>query len=164
MEFLFNVPWAELFTPDAPIFESIVRGTVTYIAIFALVRVIPNRQMGGVGMNDMLLIVLVASAATNALAGDHKSITSGMILTATVVVWSYIFNLLGFHFPALHRLFHPKPEIVVKDGEFQRENMKKELIAEEELKGQLRQQGADDVSKVREARVESDGKISVIEY
>jgi uncharacterized membrane protein YcaP (DUF421 family) len=48
-----------------PILESIVRGTVIYIAIFFLVRLLPNRQIGGVGMNDLLLLVLVASASTN---------------------------------------------------------------------------------------------------
>ncbi len=61
--------------------------------------------MGGIGMNDMLLIVLIASAATNALAGKHKSIVSGIVLIATVILWSYLFNLLAFHFESLHKLF-----------------------------------------------------------
>ncbi|HZH35520.1 MAG TPA: YetF domain-containing protein [Pyrinomonadaceae bacterium] len=163
MDLLFNVQWKELFLPDAPILESVIRGTVVYIAIFFLVRVIPNRQMGGVGMNDMLLIVLVASAATNSLAGDHKSITNGLVVIATVIVWSYVFNVLAFKFSSMHRLFHPEPKIIIKDGELQQENMQKELIAEKELKGKLRRQGMDDFSKVREAYIESDGQISIIE-
>lgn len=104
----------------------------------------------------------VAGAVTNALAGEHKSIVSGIVLVATGVLWSYCFNLLAFKFPVLHRLFHPKPKILIKDGEMQRKNMKKELIAEEELKGKLRRQGVGEISKVRKAYVESDGQISVI--
>ena len=34
-----------------------VRGTVIYVAIFFLVWAISNRQVGGVGMNALLLIV-----------------------------------------------------------------------------------------------------------
>jgi len=160
----FNLNWSQLFTPDTPIFESVIRGTVVYIGIFILVRLIPNRQMGGIGMNDMLLIVLIASAATNALAGERKSIVSGIVLIATVILWSYLFNLLAFHFESLHKLFHPKPNIVVKDGEVQQQNLQKQLITEEELKGKLRCQGVEDFSKVKEAYIESNGQVSVVAY
>jgi uncharacterized membrane protein YcaP (DUF421 family) len=44
----------------------------------------------------------------------------------------------------------------------QQENMQKELITEEELKGKLRHQGIDDVSKVKKAYIESNGQVSVI--
>ena len=40
--------------------------------------------------------------------------------------------------------------------------MKSEMITEEELLGQLRQQGVDDVSKVKKCYLEGDGRISVI--
>lgn len=164
MDLFFNVNWRELFVPDEPLLESFIRGTITYIAIFFMVRFLPNRQIGGVGMNDLLFIVLVASAATNSLAGDHKSIINGMVIVGTVIFWSYAFNWLGFKFPSLQRIFQSAPKIVVKDGEMQQEIMQKELITEEELKGKLRrQQGSDDISKVRTAYIESDGQISVVE-
>ena len=164
MDLLFNVDWTGLFTPDTPILESVVRGTVTYIAIFFFVRVLPSRQIGGVGMNDLLLIVLVASAATNSLAGEHKSVVSGLVLVVTVIAWSYLFNWLGFHFPSIQRLFQAAPKVIIEDGEFRQDIMQKELFTEEELKGKLRRQGTDDVSKVRKAYIESDGQISVIEH
>ena len=164
MDLLFNVLWSELFIPDTPLLESFIRGTIVYIAIFFLVRLIPNRQMGGVGMNDMLLIVLVASAATNSLAGEHKSITNGMVLVGTVILWSYLFNWLSYNFPSLQRLFQPSPKVIVRDGEMLEDIMQKELITEEELKGKLRRQGTSDISKVRKAYIESNGQISVIEH
>jgi uncharacterized membrane protein YcaP (DUF421 family) len=120
--------------------------------------------MGGVGMNDMLLIVLVASAATNSLAGEHKSITNGMVLVGTVILWSYLFNWLSYNFPSLQRLFQPSPKVIVRDGEMLEDIMQKELITEEELKGKLRRQGTSDISKVRKAYIESNGQISVIEH
>ena len=42
--------------------------------------------------------------------------------------------------------------------------MRSELIAEVELRGQLREQGVEDVAKVKAAYIESDGRISVIKY
>ena len=162
MDLFFNVQWSQLFVPDTPILESIIRGTVIYVAIFFLVRLLPSRQIGGVGMNDLLLVVLVASAATNSLAGEHKSISNGIILVGTVILWSYLFNWIGFKFPAMQRVFQSAPKVIIEDGQMQEDIMQKELITEEELKGKIRRQGAEDISKVRKAYIESDGQISVI--
>jgi uncharacterized membrane protein YcaP (DUF421 family) len=41
--------------------------------------------------------------------------------------------------------------------------MRHELITEEELMSQLREQGLDDFAKVKEAYIESDGHISVVQ-
>jgi uncharacterized membrane protein YcaP (DUF421 family) len=51
---------------------------------------------------------------------------------------------------------------VVKDGQILEDKMQSELITEEELMGKLRRQGITDVETVQEARVESDGQISVV--
>jgi uncharacterized membrane protein YcaP (DUF421 family) len=162
MDLLFGVNWGELFIPDKPLLQVAVRGTVIYVVIFFLVRVIPNRHVGGVGMNDLLLIVLIASAATNALAGDYKSITNGVVLISTIVFWSYAFNWAAHRFPALHSIFNPTPKPLIKDGEVQHENMRRELITEEELVGKLRHQGMTEVEGVKEAHLESDGQVSVV--
>ncbi|HEX8355607.1 MAG TPA: YetF domain-containing protein [Pyrinomonadaceae bacterium] len=163
MELLFDVSWKELFVPDKPLLQTFVRGTVVYLVIFFLVRVIPNRQVGGVGMNDLLLIVLIASAATNALAGDYNSLTNGVVLILTIIFWSYLFNWVGHRFPLFHRLFHPAPKPLIKDGEIQQANMRREMVTEEELLGKLRRQGMTEVRRVEEAHVETDGQISVVE-
>ena len=163
MDLLFDVDWRHLFVPDKPLIQIAVRGTVMYIVIFFLVRLIPNRQAGGVGMNDLLLIVLIASAATNALAGDYKSITGGVVLVGTIIFWSYLFNWAGHRFAVFHRLFHPEPTPLIKDGELQHDNMRRELITEEELIGKLRRRGITEVERVGEAHVESDGQVSVVE-
>jgi uncharacterized membrane protein YcaP (DUF421 family) len=52
----------------------------------------------------------------------------------------------------------------VKRGKLLRRNMRRELITEAELLGKLREQGVDDLSKVKLANIESDGQISLIQY
>jgi uncharacterized membrane protein YcaP (DUF421 family) len=53
---------------------------------------------------------------------------------------------------------------LVEDGKLLRENMKRELIVEEQIYSVMRQQGAEDVSEVKEARIEPNGQISVIPF
>ena len=42
--------------------------------------------------------------------------------------------------------------------------MRKELITRDELLAKLREEGIDDLSRVKLARLESDGEISVVQY
>ena len=54
--------------------------------------------------------------------------------------------------------------MLVKDGKLLKRNLRKEFITEDELEGQLRLQGIDDLSQVDKAYMEGDGRISVIKY
>lgn len=155
--------WKSIFSLDVPVFEIILRGSLIYISLFILLRVVLKRQTGSLGMTDLLLITLIADASQNAMAGEYRSLPAGLILVCTIIFWNYAFDWLSFKSPWFSRLIEPRPLSLIKDGRLLRKNMRRELITEEELLGQIRQQGLDDVKKVKEAYMESDGRISIIE-
>jgi uncharacterized membrane protein YcaP (DUF421 family) len=134
-----------------------------YISLFILLRVVLKRQAGSLGMTDLLLITLIADASQNAMAGEYRSIPSGVVLVSTIIFWSYAFDWLSYRFPWFNRLTEPPPLPLIKNGKMLRRNMRRELITEDDLKSQLREQGLDDVEKVKEAYMESDGHISVVQ-
>jgi uncharacterized membrane protein YcaP (DUF421 family) len=156
--------WKSLFSLDIPLSEIILRGSIMYIALFVLLRVVLKRQAGSLGMTDLLLITLIADASQNAMAGEYRSIPAGIVLVSTIIFWSYAFDWLSFKFPWFNRLTEPRPLPLIKDGKLLRKNMRQELITEEELMIQLREQGLDQVEKVKEAYMEPDGHISVVQY
>lgn len=157
-----HVQWHDVFVPRAPLLEILVRGSVVYLALFLLLRLVLKRQSGVVGITDLLVIVLIADAAQNSMAGDYKSVPDGLILVATIVFWSYALDWLGYRFPRLGRYVYPPPLDLVRNGKVLRQNLRKELISIEELKSQLREQGIEDVGDVKSARMEGDGRISVV--
>jgi uncharacterized membrane protein YcaP (DUF421 family) len=164
MPILCQIGWEKMFVPDTPLFEIFFRGTVMYLSIYFLLRFVLKRQAGSLSIADVLVLVLIADAAQNAMADDYHSLTDGLLLVSTIVFWSYALDWLGYRFPRLERIFHAGPLKIVQDGRLLREHMKKELISDEELMSQLRQHGISDVKKVKEARVESDGHISVVKH
>jgi uncharacterized membrane protein YcaP (DUF421 family) len=134
-----------------------------YLALFILLRVILKRQAGTLGMTDLLLITLLADASQNGMAGDYKSLPDGIVLVATIIFWDYALDWLSFKSRRFQRLIEPPPLLLIKNGQMIRRNMRKELITEADLKGQLREQGISDICKVKEGYIESDGRISVVE-
>ena len=157
-----GIDWSSVLLPETPILEIFVRGTLTYLGLFVILRSILKREPGAVGVTDILVIVLIADAAQNAMADDYVSITDGLLLVATIVLWSLALDWLGYHIPLIGRFVHPPPLELVREGVENRRNMGRELITHEELMTQLRAHGIDELSEVRRAYMEGNGQITVL--
>src|SRR4029077_6718576 len=102
------IDWHGMFVPTMSLAELVIRGTFLFFAIFGFLRLFP-RQAGALSMADLLVIVLVADAAQNAMASDYHSITEGIVLVATIFGWNLAVDYLTFRSPLLARLLSPKP-------------------------------------------------------
>ncbi|HEX5594543.1 MAG TPA: YetF domain-containing protein [Micromonosporaceae bacterium] len=156
------IDWAALFAIRKAPLEIILRGSMIYLALYLMLRVLLKRETGTTGVTDLLVIVLIADAAQNGMADDYTTITEGLILVATIVGWAHLLDFLAYRFPWLSRLIQPRPLLLVEDGRIIRRHLRRELITEEELYSQLRQQGVDDVSQAHRVYMEADGQFSVI--
>ena len=158
-----SVAWNSLFQPTHALFDSILRGTIVYLGLFLLLRLVKNRRAGGLNLSDLLLVTLTANALQNSLIGKGSSITEGATSTLTIFFWSYTLDWLSFHFPRLRRLMHSMPEQVIRDGVILKSALRREMLTEEDLHTQLRLGGISNLNKVKEAYVEENGQLSVIQ-
>ena len=157
-----SIDWQGLFGLTLAPLELVVRGTAVYWFLFAIFRVVLRRNIGAVGIADVLLVVLIADAAQNAMAGEYRSITDGVILVTTIVAWNVAIDWLAYRMPGLGALLEAPKLPLVRDGKILHRNLRQEWITEEELRSKLRQQGVATLSEVRAAYMESDGAVSVI--
>ncbi|MBI4694922.1 MAG: DUF421 domain-containing protein [Gammaproteobacteria bacterium] len=155
------VDWHAMFVPTVSLAEIFLRGTAVYFLLYVILRIL-RRQAGALGISDLLVVVLIADAAQNAMSSRYGSITEGIVLVATIAGWDYFLDWLGHRFPRVERWLRPRPLALVRDGRLLRRNMRQELITEEELLGQLREQGVARVEDVARCYLEADGRISVI--
>jgi uncharacterized membrane protein YcaP (DUF421 family) len=156
-----DLNWQEMFVPSKPVLETIIRGSATYLSLFVLLRLF-RRQTGSIAPADLLVLLLIADASQNAMAGEYRSITDGLILVTTIVTWEYALDFLAFHIPVIGRVIDRPPLPLIQDGQLIHRNLKQELMTEEELLSQLREKGVDDFSAVKQSLMEGDGRISVI--
>jgi uncharacterized membrane protein YcaP (DUF421 family) len=161
VDWLINIDWRSMFVPTESILEIVIRGTIMYIGMYVLLRIF-RRQAGSVGIADLLVIVVIADAAQNGMAGDSRSITEALILILTIVLWDWLFDYLGFKSTFWNRVLEPQPLLLIEDGKVLTKNLEQEFINEDELMGQLRQEGIDDFSRVRKCYLESNGHFSVL--
>ena len=161
-DFLVNIDWRAVIMPDTPLIEIFVRGTLTYLGIFILLRLGGKRETSDLSRSDLLVLLLVADAAQNGMAADYHSVVDGLLLVATILLWTYIIDWLGYHIPAVERLVQPSPVKLVQDGQIKPRNMRHELVTRSELMDALRQAGYESLSEVKDVIMEGNGNLSII--
>jgi uncharacterized membrane protein YcaP (DUF421 family) len=159
--FMPAIDWQSIFIPILNIFEIMIRGTIIYLGLFFLLRIF-RREAGAIGIADLLLIVIIADAAQNALGSKYESVTEGLVLVGTIVFWNWALDKVAFRFPWLRKLIRPKPVPLVKNGELLRHELEKEMITDDDLMSLLREQGIESPNEVKLAQLEGDGRFSVI--
>ena len=157
-----SVDWVDVLAPQAPLIETFVRGSLLYLGLVVLLRITPARETGTVGTPDLLVILLLADAAQNAMAGPHHAVSDGFVLLVTILAWSAALDWLGYRSAFVHRLLRTPPARLVSDGRILAAGLRRELMTRDELMAQLRKQGIDDVGQVKGAWIEADGSVSVI--
>lgn len=160
---LAGINWHNLFVPSESLLELFLRGSLMYLFILALLRVF-RREAGSLSVPDLLVVVLVADAAQNGMAAEYRSLTEAAVLVGTIFLWNYVLDFLSYRSPAIYRLLHPDPLPLVLNGKIQRKNLKSEMLTLDDLMGQLREQGVENVREVKRSFIESDGHLSVIKY
>lgn len=159
-----GIDWGAMWGMSLGPLEVFLRGSIMYLGIFILLRVVLKREASSLGLTDLLVLVMIADAAQNAMAGSYTSIPDGMLLVATLLFWAWFLDYLYFNIPALRRWIRPGPLLLVKGGRIQAENCRRELITREDLMEMLRTNGVDDLQQVKRAWLEGNGAFSVIRY
>jgi uncharacterized membrane protein YcaP (DUF421 family) len=155
------IDWRTMFVPTASVLELVVRASLMYLLILTGFRVF-RRDAGSLSVSDLLVVVLIADAAQNGMAGEYKSLTEGGIIVATIFAWNYALDWLGYRSRVVHWLLHPPPLLLIRNGQIQARNLRSQLITKEDLLEQLREQGVDEVATVKKCCLEGDGRLSVI--
>ncbi|MDP9902479.1 DUF421 domain-containing protein [Variovorax ginsengisoli] len=151
----------DVFAREFPVWHMVARGTVVYWFLLLVFRFVLRRDIGAMSVADLLFVVLVADASSNAMQGEYRSVNDGLVLLTTLVAWNFALDWLSYRVPAIARFLEPQPEVLIRHGRINRKAMKREMITLDELEAKLREEGVDSIADVRIARLESDGKLSV---
>ena len=156
------VDWHALFAFSLSPIELIIRGTAIYWFLFLIFRFVVPRDVGAIGVADILVLVIIADAAQNGMAGDYSSITDGMVLIGTIVFWNVLLDRLAFSSPKFRRFAQRSIVILVKDGHILEQNTRRQYITNDELMTKLREKGIEKLAEVKRAYLEGDGSFTVI--
>lgn len=157
-----DASWHEMFAVNVAPLELFIRGTVIYWFLFLVFRFVMRRDVGSLAVSDILLLVIIADAAQNAMAAEYKSISEGLILISTILGWNFLLDWAGWRFRWMRRFLYAPRLLLIRDGRILHENLRREMLSSDDLLNKLHQHGLEGPAQVKRAWLESDGEISVI--
>ncbi|NBD95369.1 MAG: DUF421 domain-containing protein [Gammaproteobacteria bacterium] len=162
-EFMSGLGWIlGLDAGDPTVWQMAARAVVAYPVGIAFVRIGEKRFIGKFTAFDVIMGIVIGSILARAITGGSPffpSLMAGLVLVSL----HYLFATLSYHLEWFGDLVKGSGRTLVKDGRIQWEAMRKSHISERDLKGALRENGGvDDIERVRLARLERSGNISVV--
>ena len=151
-----------IFKLTMPIVELVARGSLMFWFLVLVFRVVLRRDPGSMGITDFLFVVLLGDAAQNGMIGDATSATDAIVLISTLVFWNVAIDWATFRWPAVERLLFARRLVLVRNGKLNRRNMRREFISDAELMSKVREEGLEDLGRIKAMYLESDGEISLI--
>lgn len=88
--------WADVMLPSTSVLELVLRGTVLYLAVFALMRLVGRRESGELNMGDLILVLIISEAASIGIGGEAHSISDSLIVVVTILAWSLLLDAAAF--------------------------------------------------------------------
>lgn len=138
-----------------------LRAVLVYTVMLVIIRLLGKRTIGNFSAFDLLVALMLGEVVDEIIYGD-VSIAQGMVAILALASVEYANSWLSYGSTAANRWLEGTPTPLVLDGTLQREGMRQERMHENDVHAELRLQGIDDIEKVKQATLETDGEVSVI--
>lgn len=152
----------ELITLGTPPLVIVLRCLIIYLFLLVALRLTGKRQLGQFTPFDFVILLIVSNAVQNAMIGPDTSLIGGLIGAATLFALNYAFAVLSYRFNLFGRELQGVPTLLVNDGHILSANLERERIDPDDVLMAMREHGVADLSKVKQAVLETDGTISVV--
>ncbi|HSU67271.1 MAG TPA: YetF domain-containing protein [Tepidisphaeraceae bacterium] len=152
-----------MFGLGLPVIEKILRAFIVYFFLLLGLRLAGKRELAQLNPFDLIVLLLLSNTVQNAIIGDDNTVTGGMIGAAALLVINYVMVRLVRGNRKLQRLLEGRADILIRNGQLQKDHLNRELISRAELVAAAHKQGISSLNEVQECVLEPTGTISFIQ-
>lgn len=136
--------------------------TLLYFLVLVVFRLMGKRTLGNLAPFDIAVIIMVGEAAMIPIAEERVPLLRGIVPIITLGFLQILLTVINMYSRGFEKATQGTSTILVKNGKILAENLRKERVTLADLAIGLREKEVENLSDVREARLEPTGKISVI--
>jgi uncharacterized membrane protein YcaP (DUF421 family) len=137
------------------------RAIIVYLTLIAYVRFGKKRFLGQATAFDAILMIVIGSIASRAISGTAPFFAS-LAGTFMLVLVHWLISYFTEDSPVLGKILKGHDTVLVRNGRVDRKALQGAHMSPDDLAEDLRQEGIEHPSEVKEARLERSGKLSVI--
>lgn len=139
-----------------------LRGAGVYLGLLILLRLLGKRSFGEMTTFDIVVLMLVGGTLRTAIIGDDKQPLAAIIGVLAIFLLDKAVAWLCARWRWLDRVVEGKDSLLARDGHIIDGALRRHDMSEAAFLRTLREKGLREVGDVVEARLESNGKVSVV--
>lgn len=141
--------------------NTMIRGTIIYVAVIAAVRLMGKRQIGELQPSELVITILLSEVAAVALENNSVPMITCLALIFMLASFEVISSDLSIKLPFFRRLIQGNSILVIKNGKIVQKNLKLIRYSVSDLIESLRLKDVFDISDVDFAYIETNGSVSI---
>ena len=141
-----------------------IRTLIVYTALLVFLRLLGKRQLGEMELSEFIVASLIADLASNPLQDIGMPLLNSLIPIVTLFCCELMISALTLRSIRLRALLFGKPSLLIDHGRIVQKEMGRNRFTLDELMQELRSLGVRDIAAVEYAFLETNGKLSVLQY
>lgn len=134
------------------------------IVLFILTKIVGQREMSGLSIFDFMIAITIGSIAAEMATSLEENFMQPLIAMIIYAIVTLVISFINMKFVKLRPIFSGKTLILYDNGTLFKENFKKAKIDLNEFLSQSRTNGYFNLSDIKTALLEENGKISFLPY
>lgn len=164
---ILNIDWKNFFIGEENwefMLEIALRTFIMYFIILVGLRLLGKRGVRQLSVFELVVIISLGSAAGDPMFYKEVGLLIPVIIFFIIVGAYRLTTFLTAKSEKLDDLIEGKPVYLIKNGQFNIEEFKKETLAQDEFFSELRQQSISHLGQIDTAILETSGTLSVFFY
>ena len=141
--------------------RTLLVGILAYICLVAMLRISGKRTLAKLNAFDLVVTVALGSTLSAILLQESVALAEGALALALLILLQYLVSALSVRSPWLANAVRSEPALLVRDGRYCLEAMRRERITQDEALSAIRSSGGLSIDEARTVILESDGTLSV---
>lgn len=139
-----------------------MRAIISLVTLFLVTKMLGKKQVSQLSLFDYVIGISIGNFAAEMTVNLDSNILHGTIAVIIFGLIAYIISIGTMKSILLRRFFSGMPTLIIEDGKFLKEGLKKVKFDINDFLEQAREQGYFDISEIAYAVMESSGKISIM--
>ena len=135
-----------------------------YFFIFVVYRIMGKREVGQLGIIDLIVSILIAELVVISIEDYNNNIFKSIIPIITLLILQVSLALLTLKKPKFRVFLDGNPSVIIKEGKVNYKEMINQKYNLEDLLVQLREKGYRSIEEIEYAILENNGTLSVFPY
>lgn len=145
-------------------FETIFRTVFFYFYIVFAYRIMGKREVGQLGIIDLIVSILIAELVALSIDKTEQSIWLAIAAIGVLVILELFLGYLSVKIRVVNKIFGGKPTLIINDGKIVYKNLVSQRYSIDDLLLELRKNEVTSIEEVEYAFLETNGDLSIFKY